>query len=142
MPLKTAANVLDDATHTKLDKRLLAEFHARGLPPGIWGAYVLLTFITSDSEGCIDPKYGSTAAMSFVERNPDLQAELWKAWEAKSFKHIRNLSKSPHLSAYNRLTQNVEILRPPQPITTVTDVLSHQQEKGIFIKRFIQRNVH
>ena len=102
MPLETAANVLDDATHTRLDKAILAECHDRGLPPGIWGAYMLLAFITLNSEGSIDPKYAATG-MSFIEGNADLEAELWKAWEAKSFKHIRNLSTSPHLLTYNRI---------------------------------------
>ena len=103
MPLETAANVLDDATHTRLDKALLAEFHVRGLPYGIWGAFALLSSVALNSEGCIDPKYANAAAMSFIERNPDLEVELWKAWEAKSFKHIRNLSTLPQLSTYNRI---------------------------------------
>ena len=92
MPLETAVNVLDDATHTRLDKELLGKLQVRGLPPGMWGAYTLLNFISSNSEGCVDPKYEGTAAMTLVEGNPDLEAELWQAWEAKSFKHIRNLS--------------------------------------------------
>ena len=103
MPLETVANVLDDAIHARLDKELLRKLQVRGLPPGTWGAYNLLNFITSNSEGCVDPKYEGTAAMSLVEENPDLEAELWKAWEAKSFKRIRNLSNSPHLSTYRRI---------------------------------------
>jgi hypothetical protein len=100
--METAANVLDDATHSNLDKAVLAKFPNSVQPTGISGACLLLIFITLNSEGCIDPKYGGAVDVSFLEENPDLQAELWKAWEAKSFKHIRNLSKSPHLSVYNR----------------------------------------
>ena len=103
MPLETVANVLDDATHTRLDKALLAEFHVRGLGPGIWGAYTLLNFIALNSEGCVDPKYEGTPAMALVEGNPDLRTELSEAWEAKSFKRIRNLSNSPHLSTCRRI---------------------------------------
>ena len=103
MPLETAANVLDDATHTRLDKALLAEFHVRGLPPGIWGAYNLLNFIALNSEGCVDAKYEGPPAMALVEGNLDLRTELLEAWEAKSFKRIRNLSNSPHLSTYHRI---------------------------------------
>ena len=92
MPLETAVNVLDDATHARLDKAILAEFQGQELPSGIWGAYTLLNFIASNSEGCIDPKYEGTVAMPLVKGNPDLQKELLDAWEAKSFKCIRNLS--------------------------------------------------
>jgi hypothetical protein len=101
MPLETVANVLDNATHARLDKALLAEFHVRGLPPGIWGAYNLLNFIALNSEGCIDPKFQGPAAMSLVEGNSDLRTELSEAWEAQSFKRIRNLSMCPIYRLYS-----------------------------------------
>ena len=94
MPLETTVNMLHDATHARLDREVIEDFQEQGLTPGTLGAsLLLLQSIAANSEGCVDPKYGwGTVAKAILKDHPDLQTELWQAWEAKSFQRIRNLS--------------------------------------------------
>ena len=94
MPLETTVDILDDATHDRLDKKVIASIGEGGPTPGIFGAWHLFLCIAVNSEGCIDLKSTEHTAMALLEQHPDLQTEVWQAWEAKSFKHIRNLSIS------------------------------------------------
>ena len=78
-PLETAINILDDATHARLDKQVISEIQEIGLPPGALGAasIILLLFLAANSEGCIDPKYRSgPVARVLLKERPDLQMVL------------------------------------------------------------------
>jgi hypothetical protein len=92
MSFETVANILDDATHARLDQQVIAEVQDQNLTPGSVPTFLLL-IIALNSDGCIDPKYKDIGvAMSLLDQNPGLGAELWDAYEAGSFKIIRNLS--------------------------------------------------
>ena len=92
MSFETTANILDDATHARLDQQVIAEVQDQNLQPGS-GTTLLLLIIASNSNDCINPKYLDVrSAKSLLDQNPALGTELWSAYEGKSFKNIRNLS--------------------------------------------------
>jgi hypothetical protein len=93
MPLEVVPNVLDDATHQELDKKVLGEVDFD--PSTISRATFLLSTIVKHSEGTLDQKYSDIADGMTLLRE---QSELWEilkvAWKDRSFKLIRNLSTS------------------------------------------------
>jgi hypothetical protein len=92
MSLETESNDLSDADHTRLDKLVLNIVNTYYAPP------FLLATIVEKSEGKLNPKYKANGtASALLNEHPDLRGELDIAWEAKSFKNIRNLSESSSL---------------------------------------------
>jgi len=97
MPLESAVNLLDDATHSLLDNKVLATVEEA--PTSLT---LLLTTIASNSDGTIDSKYRETPdSKALIQEYADLQPKLLSAWEAKDFKEIRNLSTSaPYIALF------------------------------------------
>jgi hypothetical protein len=93
MPLEVVPNVLDDATHQELDKKVLVE--ADYDPSILPLAAVLLSAIVNHSEGTLDQKYiYHTDGMTLLQEQAELWEKLKVAWKDRSFKPIRNLGTS------------------------------------------------
>jgi hypothetical protein len=83
------ADDLDDATHSFMDEAVLAD---TGSDPNEQRLSLLLRCIVSYC-GQLDSKYAmANAAYTLLKDHPELCDKLMKAWEARSFKEIRNLS--------------------------------------------------
>jgi hypothetical protein len=89
-PLQVMSNDLDDKTHERMDRKVLVTVRDYAFSP-----FSLLAAIVSESEGQLDPKYEKTPnAAALLREHPKLEEVLRKAWEAKSFREIRNLSST------------------------------------------------
>jgi hypothetical protein len=102
MPLESAVNLLDDATHSRLDNKVLATVEEAPTSLTLTLATLLLTTIASNSDGTVDSKYRETPhSKALIQEYADLQPELLSAWEAKDFKEIRSLSTSaPYIALF------------------------------------------
>jgi hypothetical protein len=73
-----------------LDEEVLADM---GSDPNEQRLSLLLRCIVGSSNGILDLKYEQkAAAVALLEDHPELRDKLMRAWEARSFKEIRNLS--------------------------------------------------
>jgi hypothetical protein len=87
--LETVANDLDD-THSSMDEAVLLDI---GSDPNEQRLSLLLCCIVGASNGKLDEKYERKRfAVALLADHPELQDKLMQAWEARSFKEIRNLS--------------------------------------------------
>jgi hypothetical protein len=87
LSLETVSNDLSNAIHVGLDKLVLDTVD-------VFSPVFLLNTIAWNSEGKLDPKYKDpTNAQALLKEHPELIDKLKTAWEVKSFKDIRNLSK-------------------------------------------------
>jgi hypothetical protein len=110
MPLEPVPNVLDDATHARMDAAALetAIFYDPSVP-GL--AAPLLATIVSTSENLLDSKYENNPnAAALLREHPELVEQLTVAWNTKSFKAIRNLSTSPVLHLQMMGVSNGDLL--------------------------------
>jgi hypothetical protein len=88
--LETVANDLDDATHSSMDEAVLVD---SGSDPNEQRLSLLLFLIVVTSNGKLDEQLQSfSARTSLLANHPELRDKLMQAWEARSFKKIRNLS--------------------------------------------------
>ncbi|KIM74987.1 hypothetical protein PILCRDRAFT_13928 [Piloderma croceum F 1598] len=91
MHLESAVNLLDDATHSRLDNEVLATVEeAPSTRLTLRLATLLLATIASNSDGTIDSKYKENPnSVALIQEHEDLQPKLLAAWEANFFKEIR-----------------------------------------------------
>lgn len=83
-----AYNVLDDSTHSDLDKLVVEYFEDEPFAHQ-W----LLNVIVATSGGRLNRDYeNALKCKTLLRENPSLKELLQKAWENKQFKEIRNLS--------------------------------------------------
>jgi hypothetical protein len=69
--------------------------------PSLQSATFLLSIIVETSEGSLNPENEKNLkAHALLEEHPELIGRLETAWEEKSFKDIRNLSKSSPVPFY------------------------------------------
>jgi hypothetical protein len=91
-PLETVIDGLSDAVHRRQDEKVLkivTKITSDPFPSPI----ILLTTIVQFSEGLLDPNYKEfSEASGLIEAHPQLAQHLEAAWQAKSFRNIRNLS--------------------------------------------------
>jgi hypothetical protein len=86
--LESVPDDFDDTTHQRMDHDVLDL-----LSDGSFIPFLLLATIASNSDDRLDSKYKDTAnAKALIEKHPQLRGMLQDAWEAKSFKDLRNLS--------------------------------------------------
>ena len=86
--LERVPDDLDNATHARLDVRVLDIVD--GFNPTF-----LLTTIVDESDGMLDPTYfAPSKAKVLLREHPQLEVELKKAWDQRSFRDIRNLGTS------------------------------------------------
>ena len=94
--MESAANILDDDVHVRLDGVVLDTCDGV-IEPSTLGALssiiFLLATIVWNSEGTLDRKYTSTTnAKTLLRTEEKLLEKLNDAWTQKKFKEIRNLS--------------------------------------------------
>ncbi|KIL65127.1 hypothetical protein M378DRAFT_10999 [Amanita muscaria Koide BX008] len=111
--LETVPNDLDDATHARLDKRVLDICEE---PVESSSAVtLLLNTIVQHSEGRLDQKYRRIAnAKALIKEHPELVDKLKEAWNDSSFKQIRN-------SKILRTSQSFQIEQSRQAATFSSD---------------------
>jgi len=96
--LEMMPNELDDATHDRLNAKVLkyapiSRLPASSDPAAPFLAAALLETIVSTSEGSLGAPYQSSVkAMTVLHEHPSLFPMLQSALEAGSFNEIRNLS--------------------------------------------------
>jgi hypothetical protein len=88
-PSKRERETRPESSHDYLDQQVLKAMKNRNYNP-----LLLLCVIVRFSEGKLDPKYKDAEhAMEILETDSQLEGQLKAAWNKKSFKEIRNLSK-------------------------------------------------
>jgi hypothetical protein len=88
--LETVANDLDDATNSSMDEAVLVD---SGSDPNEQRLSLLLLLIVVGSNGKLDEQLQNfSTRTSLLADHPELRDKLMQAWEARSFKEIRNLS--------------------------------------------------
>ena len=129
--LEYVDNVLNDATHTCLDKKVVEFFEDEPEPPPRWP---LLAAIVSNSEGQLDPSYKEASnAKALVQGLPALKELLNKAWKDQNFKDIRNLSTTvTRITCFCPDCILIAILQNPKATIPVARVLPQEQAKGMF----------
>ena len=86
--LESVPDDFDDPAHQRMDHNVLDIFSGAS-----FNSMFLLAAIALNSDGRLDSKYEDLAnAKAMIYKHPQLQGMLQDAWEAKSFKDIRNLS--------------------------------------------------
>jgi hypothetical protein len=87
-------DVLDDATHARMDKVVFDTFDYE--PSSLPYATLLLATIVSTSGGPLNSKYKENQhAKALLLEHPWLMDRLIGAWRDRTFKEIRNLSAVP-----------------------------------------------
>jgi hypothetical protein len=90
IPLGPVMSDLDDAAHARLDEQVLKV--ADDEPIILSRAAFLLATIVENAKGHLDQKYASNKnSRTLLEEHPDLRDKMAVAWQARSFKDIRNL---------------------------------------------------
>lgn len=125
--LDTVPDELGDATHARLDKAVLDEAPPWKVVLGVSDNDVVLALLTSllvsivsESEGHLDPQFEKqTTAKTLISRHPELVDMLQAAWQAGTFKEIRNLGaflvRGCLLNAHNISFAPIAILRAAVP---------------------------
>jgi len=85
------ADDLDDAAHRRMDEELIQYCSS---PSTLNAAASLLSIIVALSNGRLESKYlNPREAHALLEAHPALLELLREAWDSKTFRAIRNLSK-------------------------------------------------
>jgi hypothetical protein len=88
-PSKRERETRPESSHDYLDQQVLKVMKNRNYDP-----HYLLCIIVKYSEGKLDPKYKDLEFVTeILETDSQLEGQLKAAWNKKSFKEIRNLSK-------------------------------------------------
>jgi hypothetical protein len=92
IPLGPVMSDLDDAAHARLDEQVLKVADDEPVILSLAQAAFLLATIVENAKGHLDQKYASNKnSRTLLEEHPDLRDKMAVAWQARSFKDIRNL---------------------------------------------------
>ena|ERR1700728_495568 len=128
--LEHVPNVLDDATHARLDKTVVEFFEDE--PKPLWP---LLSIIVSYSRGLLDPSYRDYKnANALLQDFPALKELLNKAWRDQKFKDIRNLSTTvTRITCFYPDCILIAILQHPK----AAHELPQEQVRGVFNRFYL-----
>jgi hypothetical protein len=132
--LEYVDNVLNDATHTRLDKIVVDDFKDEPIV-----ASSLLESIVAHSEGQLDSIYGKrSSAKTLLRGLPELKELLNKAWKDQNFKDIRNLSTTvTRITCFCPDCILIAILQNPKATIPVARVLPQEQARGMFNRFYL-----
>ena len=89
MPLDSVPIDLDDAAHARLDTLVFDQSPGPDCSP-----MVVLALVVTYSDGKLDQQYGKMSnSRKLLETYPELRDKIKEAYDMRSFKDIRNLSK-------------------------------------------------
>ena len=129
--LEYVDNVLDDATHIRLNNAVVELFEDEPVSASSWP---LLQSIVENSQGLLDPSYREPSnAKALLQGLPALKELLNKAWRDRNFKDIRNLSTTvTRITCFCPDCILIAILQNPKATIPVARMLPQEQARGMF----------